>query len=284
MGPSITKGAITLSWRRPATKVIVFQRPSGTRPINRSPRGQRPRSLTMMVVVAVSQRKTSAVEPRRRCRRIQRRRARATSGRICSLACSIFLTADRVSLEEAPDRGTVASDPPLVHRCNHFLQRQIRLLGNESQQPGRVLLQRRCAPSGRLCRDATGLAPALQPFDRRTRGDLKAFGRLPPRRARFDHAQVIRIRPRNRSSPKTPTDAPRLAHSKNLENKQSALANFGFQYRSRRRARIRKLRAAPHPRHKSMPGRANGTIFPGEPSRFGFVGKPSKSLIRLVGC
>src|SRR5262245_57748323 len=54
IAPSITKGATMPSWRKPATKVIVFQCPCGTDSINRSPRGQRPLSRTMFVLVAVS--------------------------------------------------------------------------------------------------------------------------------------------------------------------------------------------------------------------------------------
>ena len=42
IAPSITKGAVISSQRRPATKVSVSQVPNGTRPINRSPRGHRP--------------------------------------------------------------------------------------------------------------------------------------------------------------------------------------------------------------------------------------------------
>src|SRR6266481_4559609 len=42
MAPSITKGAVISSQRRPATNVSVSQVPNGTRPINRSPHGHRP--------------------------------------------------------------------------------------------------------------------------------------------------------------------------------------------------------------------------------------------------
>jgi len=80
-----------LSWRSPATKVIVFQCPWGTRLINRSPRRQRPRSRTMLVEVEVSSMNTSRAGSNMPCSRIQRRRARATSGRSCSAARRLFL-------------------------------------------------------------------------------------------------------------------------------------------------------------------------------------------------
>src|ERR1700704_2709499 len=41
---SMTNGAVIALWRKPATKVIVFQWPHGTRPTTRRPRFARPRS------------------------------------------------------------------------------------------------------------------------------------------------------------------------------------------------------------------------------------------------
>ena len=59
IAPSITKGATMPSWRKPATKVIVFQCPCGTDATSRSPRGQRPLGRTMFVLVALSSINTS---------------------------------------------------------------------------------------------------------------------------------------------------------------------------------------------------------------------------------
>ena len=39
--PSSTKGATTLAWRNPVTKVVVFQWPCGAALTGRSPRGAR---------------------------------------------------------------------------------------------------------------------------------------------------------------------------------------------------------------------------------------------------
>ena len=58
-----------------------------------------------------------------------------------------FFEADIVPLEEPPNRDAAAGDPPLVHRRDDLIQRQIRLLGNQRQQNVRVRLQRRDAAS-----------------------------------------------------------------------------------------------------------------------------------------
>jgi hypothetical protein len=59
------------SWRRTATKVVIFQWPRGTLATNRFPHGQRPRNLVMLVEVPVSSMKTmdqaSAALPVRAC-------------------------------------------------------------------------------------------------------------------------------------------------------------------------------------------------------------------------
>src|ERR1700693_5654831 len=138
---------------------MVFKCPCGTRPINRSPREQRPRSRTMAVLVEVSSINTSRAGSNMPCSRIQRRRARATSDRSCSAARRLFFEADIVSLEEPPDRTTAAGDPSLAQRRDNLIQRQIWLLGNQRQQQVRVLLQRRDAASARLGRDASGFVP-----------------------------------------------------------------------------------------------------------------------------
>src|ERR1035441_1034949 len=184
IGPSSTKGATIPRRRRPAMKVIVFQCPCGTWSINRMPRGQRPRSRTMAVLVEVSSINTSRAGSNMPCSRIQRRRARATSARSCSAARRFFFEADIVSLEQPPDRTAAAGDPSLAHRRDDLIQRQIRLLGNQRQQKVRVLLQRRYAPPGRLGRDASGFVPALHPFDRRA-------GARAQRREPLRHLQIL---------------------------------------------------------------------------------------------
>src|SRR6266550_2618864 len=187
IGPSITKGATIPSWRSPTTRVMVFQWPWGTDPTNRSPRGQRPRSLTKLVLVAVSSINTNL----------------AGSSRL-------FFDGDIMSLEKSPDRGATAWNSLLAHRRNDLIQGQIRLLGYQSQQPFHLLLQRRRTPAAQLCSGASAVTPALQPPHRRTGAQAEAFGRFPPRCSGhdgFDNAftQVIRIGLRHRlGPPRTP--------------------------------------------------------------------------------
>src|SRR4051812_19887450 len=95
--------------------------PWGTEPTNRSPRGQRPRSLTKLVLVAVSSMNTNLAGSSRPCLRIQRRRARATSARSCSVARRLFFDGDIMSLEKSPDRGATAWNSLLAHRRNDLV-------------------------------------------------------------------------------------------------------------------------------------------------------------------
>src|SRR2546430_11847876 len=58
---------------------------------------------------------------------------RATSARSCSAARRLFFESNLVTLKEAPDRGAAARNLVLAHRQNHFVQRQVRLLLNQTQ-------------------------------------------------------------------------------------------------------------------------------------------------------
>src|SRR6266581_4247215 len=132
---------------------MVFRCPCGTDPISRSPREQRPLSRTMLVLVAVSSINTNRAGLSIPCSLIQRRRPRATSGRSCSAARRLFFDSYIMSLEKSPDGGAAARDSALVHRGDHLIQGQIRLLGYQSQQPIRALLQRRRTLAARLARE-----------------------------------------------------------------------------------------------------------------------------------
>ena len=159
MGPSSTKGATIARLRRPATKVMVFQWPCGTWSINRSPRGQRPRSRTMLVEVAVSSRNTSRAGSNMPCSRIQRRRAwrffqrhkisaskkslRAAEQERADVARAKTNLSFNWRLVLAPEfvlrylvtheahRAATAGNPSLVHRRDDFIERQVRLPGNQ---------------------------------------------------------------------------------------------------------------------------------------------------------
>src|SRR5205807_5850728 len=213
--PSITHGAVIPFRRRPATKVRVFQCPCGTQPTSRSPRGHRPLSRTIFVLAAVSSMNTSRVELSMVCRRFQHRRARATSGRSCSAARRLFFEADVVALEEAPHGSATACNPVLVHHRDHLIQRQIRLLLNQREQPRRMCLQWRRAPAARFGCTTPSLVKALHPFDCRTWADVELLGCLTSRSPAFDvcdhqHANVRRICLRHRSPPdeSMPPDSP----------------------------------------------------------------------------
>src|SRR5215472_10616628 len=142
----MTKGAVTPLTRRPATRVVVFQGPCGTRPINRAPRRQRPRARAILVAVPVSSMKTSFLGSSLCWRAVfQWCRALATSGRCCSAACTVFFKADAVAVVKSPDRTHRRLNPMLCQALADLLQRQIGLLGDQRQQPARMRRQWRAA-------------------------------------------------------------------------------------------------------------------------------------------
>src|SRR5260370_27431493 len=173
MGGSTTNGAVIRSLRRAATKVVVFQWPCGTLATSRSPRGQRPRSLAMLVEVPVSSMKTSLVGSSRGCRCFQLARATRTSSRSCSAARRLFFEADVVPIEEPPHHTGADHDTVLPQLAADFLQRQIRLRSNQSQQQLLVRIHRRSFAPYRLGRHHPGPPPQRNPPDRRAPADLK---------------------------------------------------------------------------------------------------------------
>src|SRR5512136_998253 len=217
IGPSVTNGAVIPRRRSAPTNVIVFQCPCGTRPIRRSPRGQRPFKRAIFVLAAVSSMNTRRVESSMCCARFQRLRARATSGRSCSAARRLFFERDLVAPEEAPDGCSLAGNLMLAHDRDDLIERQIRLLRDKREQESRVFLQRRGAAAERLGRAASGLVKKLHPFDRSTRTDVEMFGRLASRRASLDasnhpRADICRIGLRHCSPSQRRINADRLTH------------------------------------------------------------------------
>jgi hypothetical protein len=176
-----------------------------TAAISRSPRGQRPLSRTMFVLVAVSSINTSRAGSSMPCSRTQRRRARATSARFCSAACRLFFKADIVSIKETLESAPTAGDALFNHGGENLLEGQIRLFGNQSQDPVRMLFQWRNTPAAPFRRRAPCLTPALAPSNYRTNAHLEDLGYLSPRRSAFNRfnrtlTQVHGIRPRHRIS------------------------------------------------------------------------------------
>ena len=120
------------------------------------------------------------------CSRIQRRRARATSARCCSAARKLFFNSDVMACEEAPKCGAAAVDSVLAHRRNDLIQRQIRLLSDESEYPLRMPFQRRNASSAWFWPRNALCLPVLQPSNCGTCADLQLLGGFPPRCSRFN--------------------------------------------------------------------------------------------------
>src|SRR6516164_10897970 len=210
-------GAVILLWRKPAMKVMVSHSPCGTGRTSRSPRGQRPRTRTIFVVIAVSSINTSRVVSRNPCCRIQSRRARATSFRCRSAAQRLFFIGEVMTLEKSPERGSAARNPLLVHRRDYFVQGPILLLGHQSKDPIRVLLQDRTAAPARFRFTRSLFTPSLDPSDGRTDTDLEQLGRLASRRPRlycsdYSLTQVTRVRLWHRWPPHRRINADRLAH------------------------------------------------------------------------
>src|SRR6202030_804173 len=119
--------------------VSVSQCPIGTSPTKRCPRGFQPLDRTMLVETAVSSINTRRAESRKPGARPQRRRARATSARFRSAACRLFFDGDVVAGEESGKRASACRDWPLSQRQDHLIQREVRLLTNEGENPLRVL-------------------------------------------------------------------------------------------------------------------------------------------------
>src|SRR5271165_2925327 len=118
----------------------------------------------MFVVVPVSSMKTSRLGSIEGCLSRHSSRAALTSSRSCSAACSVFFKADPVTIEEAPQsrnagrKGFVRSQTPA-----DFHQRQVRLLGDQREQPIFVRLDRSRAAvtTGWLGLPATSFLEAL---------------------------------------------------------------------------------------------------------------------------
>ena len=98
-----------------------------------------------------------------------------------------------------------ALDAMFSHGGENLLEGQIRLFGNQSQDPVRVLFQWRNTPAAPFRRRTPCLTPALAPSNYRTNAHLEDLGYLPPRRSAFNRfnrtlTQVRGIRPQHRFS------------------------------------------------------------------------------------
>src|ERR1700676_215386 len=174
--------------RSAATSVSVFQWPCGTLATRRSPRGERPRCRTILVVTAVSSMKTRRGASSFDCSTFSSARAAATSGRSCSAACRVFFERDFVAFVEAPDRGRTGFQPLLGFepRADLF-ERQVRLCCDQIKQPLAMCLERRAtvARAGQ-CRYTARCRPALDPADCGRGAETEHPRRFPSALAVFD--------------------------------------------------------------------------------------------------
>ena len=95
-------------------------------------RWQRPLSLTILVLAPVSSMNTSRAGSNMNCSRLQRRRARATSGRSSSAACRLFFKGEIVSRKKPPDCSAAGANRKFAHHCNHHINCQIRVLATRA--------------------------------------------------------------------------------------------------------------------------------------------------------
>src|SRR5262245_43901611 len=108
-------------------------------------------------------------------------RAAATSGRSCSAARGVVFEVHVVTIVECPELAYCGLHLLLGPQPRaDLVERQIRLPGDECEQPLLMLLERRAGvAAARLCRDATRLGPALDPAARRRGADIEQPCRLP---------------------------------------------------------------------------------------------------------
>src|SRR5262249_3680488 len=139
------------------------------------------------------------------CSAFSAARSAATSGRSCSAACRVFFEGDVMTVEEAPDRADAGLLPPLGAQPRaDLLQRQVRLRGDQVDEPLLVLLQRRTAVAGAgLGLHASGLPPSIHPSDGRRDAEVQDARHLTSALASLDklnrtHPEVFGVSLRHR--------------------------------------------------------------------------------------
>lgn len=171
--------------------------------MTRSPRALRPNRRVMFVVVQVSSRKTSLAGSSSGCCLAHSARAAATSGRVCSAACSAFFERQPQTGQRRPrackaDRDAVFPNHPGAQLGD----RRVRLLF-DSRPDRRVLLLGELARRMRTLRSSRSLPRAMKPLpslDHIGRAHLKliryiADGKAIRNPSQHTVAQILRIRP-----------------------------------------------------------------------------------------
>src|SRR6266852_9528867 len=168
IGPSSSQGAVIRSCRSAARNVMVLQRPSGTLPIRRLPRGAQPRSGVMLVLVQVSSMKTRRAGSTRSWYLVHCARRRATSGRSRSPATTLFFKAQLLGVDELPDRPVIDFQPAPSELASQPAQGEVSILG-PLQQPDPMLARNRLrlVTAHLARRNAACLTQASHPIDGR---------------------------------------------------------------------------------------------------------------------
>src|SRR5271155_3811995 len=129
----------------------------------------------MLVLAQVSSMKTRREGSSRPWYFFHCARRRATSGRSCSLACKLFFEGDALVHEEVPDGKVPPLDPARGELRPEASQGDVRLLGQTSQQPLPLALQRIRPPAANLVRGrAAGRAIPLRPLYHACHADLES--------------------------------------------------------------------------------------------------------------
>src|SRR5436190_2235147 len=158
---------------------MVLQRPSGTLPIRRLPRGAQPRSGAMLVLVQVSSMKTRRAGSTRSWYLIHCARRRATSGRSRSPAATLFFEAQLLGVHKLPDRAVIDLQPALSQLGHQAAEREVATPGPpQDPQPMLAGNRPRSVTAHLARRNAAGLLLAPDPVDCGTDANAEMFGRL----------------------------------------------------------------------------------------------------------
>ena len=143
----------------------------------------------MLVEVPVSSIKTSREGSSIGWAARQAARAAATSGRSCSLACTIFFEADPLGGKETPHRPVADMDAASGKRRPDLLQGQIGRRRDQRQQPLAFLSQTRAAIASHRPGDKPAFAlPGVNPFDHRAHRNGKQTSRALSRQTALNRA------------------------------------------------------------------------------------------------
>src|SRR6476659_437226 len=200
----MSQGASMRSWRREATKVMVFQWPWGTLATSLSPRGAQPRSDSMLVFAHVSSMNTRRLGSIPLWRFVHWARRRATSGRSRSLATTVFFEAELLGVNEIPHRPIIDLKAARGELADQSAQGEGPVPDTPRQKRSMLAGNRLgLLPAHLARRDAPRLPKPPHPIDHRARRDPKTRRRLVPR-------QPVSQNRRNR--PLTKIDRIRLSH------------------------------------------------------------------------